>query len=481
MREIDLQTERRDAARRHHRRGARRARRRDGRRVRGAGLRAAHDGRRHDQRARRPGASRDDLEAALERIVGDGVALAAHRGRRRAERAVARPRVARSARRCSSRSRTASSRSARWQGIFFCEFDGPRDRKVYVRPIAAARAGHGYPGPVAAPVPKDQELELHDRLARLRRERRRAPERLRRLRPARAARRHGARARHEGEAQSRRGDWRSRSLEPGAPRVEAPCAHFPDVRRLPFPGSRLRGAARGEGGAGARRARADRRHRRLRARAGRPGRRRVFGYRNKLEYSFTPDARRARRSASTRAGRWDEVLDIERCWLTTDLGNAIRDAVREWAREEGLARVRPGGAATGYLRHLVVREGRNTGQALVMLVTAPGELPGAERFVEALQRASPRCARSTGRSTTRPAEVTNLPSKLLWGEEAIEEEMLGLRFRVRPNAFLQTNTAMCERLYRARGRVRRARPGARPSTTSTAGSARSASRWRATR
>jgi len=46
-----------------------------------------------------------------------------------------------------------------------------------------------------------------------------------------------------------------------------------------------------------------------------------------------------------------------------------------------------------------------------------------------------------------PAEVTNLPSTLLWGDEAIEEEILGLRYRVRPNAFLQTNTAMAERLY----------------------------------
>jgi 23S rRNA (uracil1939-C5)-methyltransferase len=46
-----------------------------------------------------------------------------------------------------------------------------------------------------------------------------------------------------------------------------------------------------------------------------------------------------------------------------------------------------------------------------------------------------------------PAEVTNLPSDLLWGEEAIEERILDLRFRVRPNAFLQTNTEMCEVLY----------------------------------
>jgi 23S rRNA (uracil1939-C5)-methyltransferase len=43
--------------------------------------------------------------------------------------------------------------------------------------------------------------------------------------------------------------------------------------------------------------------------------------------------------------------------------------------------------------------------------------------------------------------VTNVPTQLLWGDEAIEEELLGLRFCVRPNAFLQTNTAMAERLY----------------------------------
>ena len=43
--------------------------------------------------------------------------------------------------------------------------------------------------------------------------------------------------------------------------------------------------------------------------------------------------------------------------------------------------------------------------------------------------------------------MTNLPTELLWGENAIEEELCGLRFRVRPNAFLQTNTAMAERLY----------------------------------
>ena len=169
-----------------------------------------------------------------------------------------------------------------------------------------------------------------------------------------------------------------------------------------------------------------------------------FHYRNKLEYSFTetPDGPAL---GFHRAGRWDEVLDVERCWLTTDLGTAVKDAVRDWARSEGLTAYSQA-TAEGFLRHLVFREGRNTGQALVVLVTAPGELRGADGLVESLRRL-PEVRAVHWAVNDRPAEVTNLPTKILWGEEAIEEELLGLRFRVRPNAFLQTNTAMCERLY----------------------------------
>jgi 23S rRNA (uracil1939-C5)-methyltransferase len=139
------------------------------------------------------------------------------------------------------------------------------------------------------------------------------------------------------------------------------------------------------------------------------------------------------------------VLEIERCWLTTDLGNAIRDAVRDWARAEGLDAYDQA-EHTGYLRHLVLREGRNTGQMLVQLVTAEGERFDRDELVEVLRR-FPEVRSIHWSVNETPAEVTNLPTTLLWGDEAIEEELCGLRFRVRPNAFLQTNTAMAERLY----------------------------------
>ena len=169
-----------------------------------------------------------------------------------------------------------------------------------------------------------------------------------------------------------------------------------------------------------------------------------FHYRNKMEYSFT-ETDGGPALGLHRAGRWDEVLRIDECWLTTDLGNAIRNRIAEWAREEKLAAYDQE-TQEGYLRHVVVREGRNTGQALVQLVTARGERFDRERLIEVLNEIP--AVRSIHWAENRGvAEVTNLPTELLWGDEAIEEEIGGLRFRIRPNAFVQTNTRMAERLY----------------------------------
>src|SRR5918992_3535829 len=232
-------------------------------------------------------------------------------------------------------------------------------------------------------------------------------------------------------------------LEADAPRQEAPCQHYPECGGCRFQDLAYEAQAQWK----------DRQVREALQRIGGledPPLEPIvpaveqFHYRNKLEYSFTrtPDGPAL---GFHRAGRWDEVLEVERCWLTTDLGNEIRNTVRDWAREERLEPYDQE-AQTGYLRHLVVREGRNTGQALVMLVTAPGEKFETGYFVEVLRR-FPEVRSIHWAINEQPSEVTNLPSRLLWGEEAIEEEILGLRFRLRPNAFLQTNTQMAERLY----------------------------------
>jgi 23S rRNA (uracil1939-C5)-methyltransferase len=88
-----------------------------------------------------------------------------------------------------------------------------------------------------------------------------------------------------------------------------------------------------------------------------------FFYRNKMEYSFTQTPS-GPALGFHKAGRWDEVLEVERCWLTTDLGNAIRNAVRDWAREEGLVAYdqgsRPATSATSWCARGATRGRRSS-------------------------------------------------------------------------------------------------------------------------
>jgi len=233
-------------------------------------------------------------------------------------------------------------------------------------------------------------------------------------------------------------------LDPSASRVVAPCRHYPACG-----GCRFQDLAY-EAQIAAKEEQVREALRRIGGIAEPPlepiiAAEQIFHYRNKLEYSFAPGPV----LGFHRAGRWDEVLDIERCWLTTELGNGLREAVREWVRDHKLEPYDQK-EQRGFLRHLVVREGRNTGQALAQLVTAPGELRFGDDLVDRLRR-FPEVRSIHWSVNETPADVTNLPTTLLWGDEAIEEELLGLRFRVRPNAFLQTNTAMAERLYELAG------------------------------
>jgi len=232
-------------------------------------------------------------------------------------------------------------------------------------------------------------------------------------------------------------------VAPGPQRVDAPCAHYPACGGCRFQDLAYEAqvAAKAQWVADS--------FQRLAGLSAPPleeivAAKSQFHYRNKMEYSFA-QLEDGPTLGLHKAGRWDEVLEIEKCWLASDTGNAIRNAIREWAREEKLPAYDQA-THEGFLRHLVVREGRNTGQALVQLVTSRGERFDRERLIEVLTQIP--AVRSIHWSVNRGvAEVTNLPTELLWGEDAIEEEIGGLRFRVRPNAFLQTNTEMAAELY----------------------------------
>jgi 23S rRNA (uracil1939-C5)-methyltransferase len=167
----------------------------------------------------------------------------------------------------------------------------------------------------------------------------------------------------------------------------------------------------------------------------------TWHYRNKLEYSFGYSEQDELVLGFHRPGRWDVIDDLEHDILASDDIDAVRREVRDWAREEGLsAWDRRDGS--GFLRNLVVREGRRSGQIQARLVTSKGDFR-AEALASAISADSVLWTKTGGVAETTQAGET----VLLRGEEWIEETVRGLRFRISHQAFFQTNTEMAERLY----------------------------------
>jgi 23S rRNA (uracil1939-C5)-methyltransferase len=165
-------------------------------------------------------------------------------------------------------------------------------------------------------------------------------------------------------------------------------------------------------------------------------------YRNKLEYSFGGGPGEALRCGFHAPGRWDEIVDMRDCLLASKAGNDARDRIVSWCRAQ---RLEPYDrrSGQGLLRNLVVREGRHTGDLQVRLVTSDWELDR-----QGLASAGAGLASVLWTRISSVAEVTQGgETELVAGSEWIEEELLGLRFRLSPEAFFQTNTEMAQRLF----------------------------------
>jgi 23S rRNA (uracil1939-C5)-methyltransferase len=167
----------------------------------------------------------------------------------------------------------------------------------------------------------------------------------------------------------------------------------------------------------------------------------TWRYRNKLEYSFGENEQGELVLGFHKPGRWNDIEDVTEDVLASEEIDAVRNAAREWAREEGLS-AWDRRSGDGFLRNLVVREGRRSAQLQVRVVTSEGDFR-AESFAAALGADSVLWTQTGGvAETTRDGKTV-----LLQGEEWIEETLCGLRFRISHEAFFQTNTEMAERLY----------------------------------
>ena len=164
-------------------------------------------------------------------------------------------------------------------------------------------------------------------------------------------------------------------------------------------------------------------------------------YRNKVEFSFGTDDDGELVCGFHAPGSWERILGMDDCLLVSERVNAVRDAVLAHVRMLGLP-AWDRRDQTGFLRNLVIREGRRTGQVQVRLVTSEGELDG-ELFANAVRADGVFWTHVPGVAESLAGGVT----EHLAGAPTLEEDLCGLRFAVSPDAFLQTNTEMAERLY----------------------------------
>jgi 23S rRNA (uracil1939-C5)-methyltransferase len=165
-------------------------------------------------------------------------------------------------------------------------------------------------------------------------------------------------------------------------------------------------------------------------------------YRNKLEYSFGKDAAGRLICGFHAPGRWEDIVEVTDCMLASERGDQAREEVAAWCRSQNLEPY-DRRSGEGFLRNLVVREGRRSGEIQVRLVTSRGKLD-EESFAAAVPSADGLLwtRLDTVAETTAGGETS-----LLAGTERLEEQVGGLSVSISGEAFFQTNTEMAERLY----------------------------------
>jgi 23S rRNA (uracil1939-C5)-methyltransferase len=172
----------------------------------------------------------------------------------------------------------------------------------------------------------------------------------------------------------------------------------------------------------------------------------VFGYRNKMEFTFAEaDGRAVVGLHETE--RYDRILDIERCLLQSDAMNALLGEVRDFVRERGWPVYRQADE-TGLLRFLVLREGGATGERMVNVVTASPDVATARALADRLRERGPAVTAVVLNVNPRKAAVAvGVEEHPIAGNERIRERLGGLDFAISANSFFQTNTRQAERLF----------------------------------
>ena len=186
-------------------------------------------------------------------------------------------------------------------------------------------------------------------------------------------------------------------------------------------------------------------------------------YRNKLEFTFSDKRWLTEEEVKAEVkydqmnavgfhipGAFDKVLAIEKCWLQDDISNQIRNTIRDYAYEHGVAfyNIRN---HEGVLRNLMIRTS-STGELMVLLqvrVSCDKDLDDAKALLAHVAKKFPQITSLLYVVNNKCNDTINdLDVEVFKGNDHIFEEMEGLRFKVGPKSFYQTNSEQAYNLYK---------------------------------
>ena len=182
-------------------------------------------------------------------------------------------------------------------------------------------------------------------------------------------------------------------------------------------------------------------------------------YRNKLEYTFTAtrwltegeiksgDEFDRRGLGFHVPGGFDKVIDLDACYLQDPISNEIRDAIKNYAKEHDISffHIRD---QVGQLRNLIIRTS-TTGDLMVILQFAGEMTPAIEGLLIHVQEKFSAITSLMYVVNNKGNETFNdLDVICFSGEPYIHEEMEGLKFKIGPKSFYQTNSIQAYELYK---------------------------------
>lgn len=146
-------------------------------------------------------------------------------------------------------------------------------------------------------------------------------------------------------------------------------------------------------------------------------------------------------------GMFDKVLDIDKCWLQDDISNQVRNFVRDYCHEKGYTffNLKFKG---GLMRTLIIRTS-TTGELMVIVVFYEDDKEAQEDILNAIADRFPQITSLLYILNEKANDTITDQEVLTWrGNDYIYEEMEGLKFKIGPKSFYQTNSEQAYNLYK---------------------------------